>query len=79
MEEDIMPILTDLASLMSDQADFAVLTSYAIRSSFLSLHGAMDTAFTSIGGEIASGELAVKETSARGYVLGQAIFARWHR
>ena len=77
MEDDIMPILNDIAVLMSDQASFAVLTSYAIRSSFLSLHGALDTAFTDLSGSISSGELAVKETSSRGYEIGQAIFARW--
>ncbi len=77
MEDDIMPLLTDLAALMSPQADFAVLTSYAIRSSFLSLHGAMDTSFSMHDGRITSGELAVEETSSRNYALGQAIFARW--
>jgi 23S rRNA (cytosine1962-C5)-methyltransferase len=77
MEDDIMPLLTDLSSIMSDTADFAVLTSYAIRSSCLSLHGAIDTAFSPHGGTVTSGELAVKETSPRGYAIGQAIFARW--
>ncbi len=77
LEDDILPLLTDLSVLMSDDADFAILTSYAIRSSFLSLHGAMDTVFIRHGGSVISGELAVQETSARGYALGQAIFARW--
>ena len=77
MEDDILPLLTDIASIMSDQADFTVLTSYAIRSSFLSLHGAVDTAFAGLDGLVTSGELAVQETSERGYAIGQAIFARW--
>ena len=77
MEEDILPLLMDISSIMSPKADFAVLTSYAIRSSFLSLHGALDTAFADHVGEITSGELAAQETSSRGYAIGQAIFARW--
>jgi len=77
MEDDILPLLNDIASIMSDQADFTVLTSYAIRSSFLSLHGAVDTAFAGLDGLVTSGELAVQETSERGYAIGQAIFARW--
>ena len=77
MEEDILPLLIDISSIMSTEADFAVLTSYAIRSSFLSLHGALDTAFAGHMGEITSGELAALETSSRGYAIGQAIFARW--
>lgn len=77
MEEDITPLLNDIAAILADDACFVVLTSYAIRSSFLSLHGAMDNVFMERGGEISSGELAAIETSSRGYRLGQAIFARW--
>ena len=41
MEEDISPLLADITSILSDDACFVVLTSYAIRSSFLSLHHLM--------------------------------------
>ena len=77
MEEDIAPLLADISAVLSDDASFVVLTSYAIRSSFLSLHGVMDQIFASHGGDVHSGELAAEETSARGYRIGQAIFARW--
>lgn len=77
MEEDITPLLQDIAAIMADDALFVVLTSYAIRSSFLSLHHAMDAALSGMPGEISSGELAVRETTSRQYRLGQAIFARW--
>jgi 23S rRNA (cytosine1962-C5)-methyltransferase len=77
MEEDIAPLLAEIHAIMSDEAVFAVLTSYAIRSSFLSLHHVMEDIFGTRTGEISSGELAVRETSSRAYRIGQAIFARW--
>ena len=76
MEEDITPLLQEIAAIMADDALFVVLTSYA-RSSFLSLHHAMDAALSGMGGAVSSGELAVRETTPRQYRPGQAIFARW--
>ena len=81
MEEDISPLLADIASILSDEACFVVLTSYAIRSSFLSLHHLMAHHMAdrigNSGGNVTSGELAVKETNPRHFRIGQAIFARW--
>ncbi len=75
MEDDIAPLLHDIHNVLSADASFVVLTSYAIRSSFLSLHGLMDQVFNE-GGSISSGELAAQESTPRGYRIGQAIFAR---
>ena len=82
MEDDIAPLLHDIASILSEDAQFVVLTSYAIRSSFLSLHHVMDHQIRQHpskprGGIITSGELAAVESNPRGYRIGQAIFARW--
>jgi len=78
MEEDITPLLAEINMIMSPEAAFIVLTSYAIRSSFLSLHHVMEHVFGERGGDVSSGELAVRETCPRGYRIGQAIFARWN-
>lgn len=82
MEDDIAPLLHDIAMILSEDAQFVVLTSYAIRSSFLSLHHVMDHQIRQHpskprGGIITSGELAAVESNPRGYRIGQAIFARW--
>ena len=76
-EEDITPLLSEISTILAEDALFVVLTSYAIRSSFLSLHHAMETALGNHGGTVTSGELAVREATDRQYRLGQAIFARW--
>ena len=77
MEEDIAPLLAEVAAILADDALFVVLTSYAIRSSFLSLHHAMDSALSDRHGQISSGELVVRETTERQFRVGQAILARW--
>ena len=77
MEEDISPLLADIRSILSEDACFVVLTSYAIRSSFLSLHHLMAHHMADRGGAVTSGELAVQETTPRQFRIGQAIFARW--
>ena len=76
MEEDIAPLLRDISAILAKDARFGGLTSYAIRSSFLSLHHLMDDVFGA-SGEVQSGELSVREETGRGYRLGQAIFSRW--
>ena len=77
MEDDISPLLADIASILSEDACFVVLTSYAIRSSFLSLHHLMAHHMESRSGVVTSGELAVQEQTSRQFRIGQAIFARW--
>ena len=76
MEEHIAGLLGDIRTLLAEDALFVVLTSYAIRSSFLSLHHLLED-MTGNGGAVESGELAVREETERGYLLGQAIFSRW--
>jgi 23S rRNA (cytosine1962-C5)-methyltransferase len=76
-ERDITSLLNDISAILEKDALFVVLTSYAIRSSFLSLHHAMDAAFSRHSGVVNSGELAVREMTNRQYRLSQAIFARW--
>lgn len=77
MEDDIGPLLGDINQILSPDAKFVVLTSYAIRSSFLSLHHIVEEMIGGRGGAVMSGELAVQEAASRGYRIGQAIFARW--
>lgn len=76
-EEDITPLLKEISTILAEDALFVVLTSYAIRSSFLSLHHAMEAAMDQNQGVVTSGELAVREQTERQFRIGQAIFARW--
>lgn len=85
MEDDILDLLTTIRSILSDQPLFIVLTSYAIRASFLSLHHIMADVMRGKGGRVTSGELAITETRpastsadfSEPRQIGQANFARW--
>jgi 23S rRNA (cytosine1962-C5)-methyltransferase len=85
MEDDILDLLTTIRSILSDQPLFIVLTSYAIRASFLSLHHIMADVMRGNVGRVTSGELAITETRpastsadfSEPRQIGQANFARW--
>ena len=82
MEDDIAALLATLKNLLADEPLFIVLTSYAIRASFLALHHLLADACAELGGSVQSGELAIQEhrhdaDHERGRRIGQAIFARW--
>ena len=76
MDGHIAGLLGDVEAVLAEDAMFVVLTSYAIRSSFLSLHHLAESVLGGRG-TVESGELAVREETKRGFRLGQAIFARW--
>ena len=76
MEEHAAGLMQDIAPILAEDALFVVLTSYAIRSSFLSMHNLVESVLGG-SGTVESGELAVQEETRRGFMLGQANFARW--
>lgn len=74
---DSMPeLLVNCRAILADKPLFIGLTAYAIRASALSIHYAMQGMAEGLGGELTSGELALKEDSA-GRLLSMAIFSRW--
>ena len=72
-----LPILLNACrSLLSQRPLFTVLTAYAIRTSALSLHYALEEMFAGYDGSITAGEMVIVEQSA-GRMLSTAIFSRW--
>lgn len=69
-------LLKHCRALLSERPLFIVLTVYAVRLSALSLHHALEEVTQGLGGQIASGELALIEKSAQ-RCLSMAIFSRW--
>ena len=62
--------------VLSPNPLFIIVNAYAISSSFLILHNTLEQFFPNQPGNIESGELALKETSA-GKLLSTGIFSRW--
>ena len=66
-----------IKEILSENPLFLVLTSYAIRSSHISLYYLLESSLKINYGEYSSGELGIKDSSDRKRVLSCANFARW--
>ncbi|WP_082735673.1 class I SAM-dependent methyltransferase [Polycladidibacter stylochi] len=69
-------MLALLRQLLSPKAQFMILTSYAIRSSFIASHELVLEHLGGLPGTLESGELAIRE-QAGGRLLSTSLFSRW--
>jgi 23S rRNA (cytosine1962-C5)-methyltransferase len=56
---------------------FLVITAYAVKSSALTLHGAVNELMSARTGTLEVGEIATRENSA-GRIISNALYARWY-
>ncbi|WP_417688106.1 class I SAM-dependent methyltransferase [Roseibium sp.] len=69
-------MLDDLQQLLDKDALFMILTAYAIRSSFVSIHELMSEKLSKQGGLLESGELVIREENGK-RCLSTSLFSRW--
>jgi 23S rRNA (cytosine1962-C5)-methyltransferase len=62
--------------ILTDRPLAVVLTAYSIRASFFAIHTLMRDVFAGMGGVVESGELVLREQSAR-RALSTSLFSRW--
>ncbi len=79
---DHLPLMLDVCrEILSPEALGFVLTAYSIRASFYSMHELMRETMRGAGGEVASGELVIREAGldgkTPGRVLSTSLFSRW--
>ncbi|KXG84435.1 class I SAM-dependent methyltransferase [Agrobacterium bohemicum] len=79
---DHLPLMLDVCrDILSPKALGLVLTAYSIRASFYSMHELMRETMRGAGGEVASGELVIREAGldgkTPGRVLSTSLFSRW--
>ena len=79
IEDDLLNLLELIQNLLSPNAIFVVLTSYAIRSSHMSLYYLLKSGLNLNHGAFSSGELGIKENNKKGRILSCANFARWQK
>ena len=77
-----LPLMLDVCrDILSPKALGLVLTAYSIRASFYSMHELMRETMRGAGGEVASGELVIREAGLDGKTPGRALstslFSRW--
>jgi 23S rRNA (cytosine1962-C5)-methyltransferase len=76
--EDLPALLADIRDILDPDGAFVILTAYAIRASFLSMHElAAETFASGMQGRLESGELAIRESGARGRLISTSLYARW--
>ncbi|WP_049792687.1 class I SAM-dependent methyltransferase [Polymorphum gilvum] len=73
---DLPEMLAMLRQLLSPDALFMILTAYAIRASFLSIHELMAETLAQQGGLLESGELVIREENGT-RCLSTSLFSRW--
>ncbi|HEV7670391.1 MAG TPA: class I SAM-dependent methyltransferase [Thermoanaerobaculia bacterium] len=74
--DDLPEVLALCRQLLAPEALFLVLTTYAIRASFASLHYLLEETLEDLGGTIESGEICLAE-EATGRILPTALYGRW--
>ena len=79
IEDNLLNLLELIQKLLSHNAIFVVLTSYAIRSSHMSLYYLLKSGLNLNQGAFSSGELGIKENNKKGRILSCANFARWQK
>ena len=77
INEDLPELLNGCRALLSNEPLLFVATLYAIRTSTTAVHAAIADVLEGLGGDIRSGELALREDRANGRGIGQALYVRW--
>ena len=74
---DLPLLLKLLPKVLTEDPLFIILNSYAIRSSYLSLHFALKESMKDYSGQVQSGELSIIEEQVNPRQISTAIFSRW--
>ncbi len=77
IEKDLLPLLQSVKKILIDEPKFVLLNGYASGFTPLAYAQLLSSVFGFELKEIESGELLIKESSARGFSLPAGIFARW--
>ncbi|MEP3524589.1 MAG: class I SAM-dependent methyltransferase [Hyphomicrobiales bacterium] len=76
--EGLSDLLHNTRAILSDDPLFFILSSYAIRASFMASHEVARDVFSGMGGVIESGELLIKEEDSERR-LSTSLFTRWSK
>lgn len=74
--EDLPHMLDLVRGITNEKSSFVVLTAYAIRASFYSMHEIMQEKFGDCNGELQSGELVLR-TEKSDRKISTSMFSRW--
>jgi len=78
LEEQLPQLLADCRALLDDRSAMLILTAYATHLSMLTIGRLVEDAFAGLSGDIAAGEMALREQST-GRLLPTSLYVRWSR
>ncbi len=78
IEKDFLPLLTRVKSILSKDPIAVVINGYASGYSHITYAQMLETVTKDLGGQVSSGELAIRESSDD-RLLPSGIFARWEQ
>lgn len=76
LEEDLAPFMADCAKLLSDDAKFMILTTYAMRMSSISIGSILSDVTKGRAGALENGELLIRQGTGDRF-LSTSLYARW--
>ena len=69
------PLLEACAAILSERADFMLVTAYAVKASSVTLYNALCEAARKKGGTVSAGEVCHRDRAGR--LLSMAVYGRW--
>jgi 23S rRNA (cytosine1962-C5)-methyltransferase len=75
---DFPELIRACEKILADDAEFLLVTAYAIKASSITIGNAVRDALAGRGGNVTQGEVCLREKSG-GRLLSMAIFGRWQR
>lgn len=70
-------LLEGCANVLSDRADFMLVTAYAVKASSVTLYNALREVNRKRGGSVSAGEVCNRDNTGR--LLSMAVYGRWFR
>lgn len=71
-------LLRSCAAILSPQAEFMLVTAYAVKASSVTIGNALNDVLKNRGGSVSCGEVCLQDRSG-GRLLSMAVFGRWKR
>ncbi|TSC69970.1 MAG: Uncharacterized protein CEO12_632 [Parcubacteria group bacterium Gr01-1014_46] len=78
IEEDLLPLLSKIKNILSDDPLAILLNGYASIYSSVSYKNTLESVTGGLGGKVSSGELTIRESSGN-RLLPCGVFARWEK
>lgn len=75
--KNISELLEACREILSENANFMLITAYAVKASSVTLYNALTDVTKNLGGAVSSGEVCLQDKASR--LLSMAVYGRWQK